>query len=125
MKSLLLGAGSLLLIFTIACGGSSSPSSPTPASPSPGSSSTVSIPNGASFLTTTAFSPDVDDVTVGTTVTWTNNDSTAHTSVSDQPGWDSGSFAPGRSFSFTFSNAGTFTYHCAIHPGMVGTIVVH
>src|SRR5262245_19521924 len=88
MRSLLLGAVSLTLFFTIACSDSSSPSSPTPTpTPPSGSSSTVSIPNGASFLTTTAFNPGVDDIAVGTTVTWTNNDSTAHTSTSDQPGW--------------------------------------
>jgi plastocyanin len=32
--------------------------------------------------------------------------------------------AAGRQFSFTFTRAGTFSYHCAIHPGMVGTVVV-
>jgi plastocyanin len=31
---------------------------------------------------------------------------------------------PGSQFSFTFSTAGTFQYHCAIHPGMVGSVVV-
>jgi plastocyanin len=75
-------------------------------------------------LTTTAFSPDVADVQVGTTVTWTNSDSVAHTSTSDQNGWNSGTVAPGGRFSFTFQNAGTFSYHCAIHPGMIGTVVV-
>jgi plastocyanin len=33
--------------------------------------------------------------------------------------------APGATFSRTFSTAGTFTYHCTIHPGMVGTVSVH
>jgi plastocyanin len=30
---------------------------------------------------------------------------------------------PGGEFSFTFKTAGTFPYHCAIHPGMVGRVV--
>jgi len=126
MTTLRLALASILLIVAAACG-SESPAAPTPApSPGPsGPSSTVSIPNGASFLTTTAFSPDVDDIAVGTTVTWTNSDTTTHTSTSDQPGWNSGSVAPGRQFSFTFQNAGTFSYHCTIHPNMIGTIVVH
>jgi hypothetical protein len=51
--------------------------------------------------------------------------STAHTSTSDQAAWDSGTVAPGGHFSFMFQNAGTFSYHCTIHPGMIGTIVVH
>jgi plastocyanin len=76
-------------------------------------------------LTTTAFNPDVSDVAAGTTVTWTNNDSVAHTSTANGGAWNSGTVAPGGRFSFTFQTAGTFSYHCAIHPGMVGTVVVH
>jgi plastocyanin len=63
-------------------------------------------------------------VTKGTTVTWTNNDNTTHTSVSDSGFWNSGTLAPGASFSMTMANAGTFAYHCSIHPGMVATLTV-
>ena len=121
-------AGSILLMFTSACSSPySSSTSPTPTpSPTPsGPSSSVSIPIGAATLTTTAFSPDVADVAVGTTVTWTNTDSVPHTSTSNETGWDSKTVAPGGRFSSTFLTAGTFSYHCAIHPGMVGTLVVH
>jgi plastocyanin len=38
--------------------------------------------------------------------------------------WDSGSVAPGGTFSMTFPTAGTFPYHCGIHPNMVGTVTV-
>ena len=126
MRSLQFGIAVALLILAIACS-SSSPGSPTPTpSPAPsGSSAAVSIPSGASVLTTTAFSPDLADVQAGTTVTWTNNDNVAHTSTSDGAGWNSGTVAPGGRFSFMFQNPGTFSYHCAIHPGMIGTIVVH
>jgi plastocyanin len=68
--------------------------------------------------------PDQLSVAVGATVTWTNTDAVAHTSTSDAAGWDSGIVAPGGHFSSSFQTAGTFTYHCAIHPGMVGTVVV-
>jgi plastocyanin len=64
------------------------------------------------------------NVAAGTTVTWMNNDTVAHTSTSDALGWNSGIVAPGGQFSFVFPAAGTFSYHCAIHPGMVGTVVV-
>ncbi len=57
-------------------------------------------------------------------MTWKNTDSVAHTSTSDTPGWDSGIVNPGAQFSIGFPTAGTYTYHCAIHPGMVGTVVV-
>jgi plastocyanin len=71
-----------------------------------------------------AFNPADLNVAVGTTVTWMNNDTVAHTSTSDVLGWNSGIVAPGAQFSFVFPAAGTFSYHCAIHPGMVGTVVV-
>jgi plastocyanin len=68
--------------------------------------------------------PDALEVAVGSTVTWTNTDVEAHTSTSDVAGWDSGVVAPGGAFSVAFQTAGTFPYHCAIHPGMVGTVTV-
>jgi len=79
---------------------------------------------GAAALANRAFVPDDLNIAVGTTVTWMNTDSTAHTSTSDASGWNSGVVAPGAQFSFAFQTAGTFPYHCSIHPGMVGTVVV-
>ena len=117
----------LLSISALACGSDySSPSSPTP-SPAPtsgGPSSAVTIPMGAQVLGNRAFTPGDVEVAVGTTVTWTNTDTVSHTSTSDASGWDSGVISPGRQFSFTYQTAGTFPYHCAIHPGMVGTVTV-
>jgi len=84
----------------------------------------VTIPSGAESLGNRAYNPDDVAVAVGTTVTWTNSDSIAHTSTSDANGWNSGIVAPGGRFSFTFQAPGTFSYHCTIHPGMVGTVVV-
>ncbi len=59
-------------------------------------------------------------------MTWVNNDTVPHTATSDTGVWDSGTLNPGQSFSFTFNDAGTFPYHCAIHgaASMSGTIVV-
>ena len=79
---------------------------------------------GAQVLGNRAFTPGDVEVAVGTTVTWTNTDTVSHTSTSDASGWDSGTISPGRQFSFTYQTAGTFPYHCAIHPGMVGTVTV-
>ena len=130
MVSLRLAVVSAILMFAIACGGgySSTPDSPSPTpSPTPtpgGPSSSVSIPAGAQSLGNRAFMPDELDVAVGTTVTWMNTDSISHTSTSDANAWNSGIVAPGGQFSFAFQTAGTFQYHCAIHPGMVGTVVV-
>lgn len=71
-----------------------------------------------------SFQPANLIVPVGTTVTWTNQDSVDHTSTSDTSAWDSGHLGTGQSFSFTFKQPGTFPYHCMIHPYMKGTIVV-
>ncbi|HEX4348096.1 MAG TPA: plastocyanin/azurin family copper-binding protein [Vicinamibacterales bacterium] len=104
-----------------ACGGSSN-SNTNPTSPS--SASGISIVSSASTMTTTAFNPNPMVVAKGTTVTWTNNDTTTHTSTADNGMWSSGGIAPGGTFSTTLQTAGTFTYHCTIHPGMVGTMTV-
>jgi plastocyanin len=129
MLSLRLVVLSTLLMFAIACGGYSSPStSPSPTgtpSPAPGGpSASVTIPVGAVSLGNRAYAPGDLNVAVGTTVTWMNADSVPHTSTSDVNGWNSGTVEPGGQFSFTFQTAGAFQYHCAIHPGMVGSVVV-
>jgi plastocyanin len=128
MFSLRFAVVTIILTSAIACGDSYSPA-PTSPTPSPmatpgGPSSSVLIPVGAASLGNRAFTPDELNVAVGTTVTWMNTDSLAHTSTSDVPGWNSGTVAPGGQFSFAFQSAGTFPYHCMIHPGMVGTVVV-
>jgi plastocyanin len=72
-----------------------------------------------------AFTPAAIKVKVGTTVTWTNNDSIAHTVTADSgDGPNSGNLDPGKSYSFTYKTAGTFSYHCEIHPDMTGTVQV-
>jgi plastocyanin len=63
-------------------------------------------------------------VSTGTTVSWLNSDNTTHTSTSDGNQWSSGDIPPGGRYNFTFTSAGRFTYHCQIHPNMIGTIVV-
>jgi plastocyanin len=126
MSSLRLAVISIVLTSAVACSGSYSSPSPSPSptpSPAPGGPA-ISIPVGASTLTNTAYAPDSLNVDAGSTVTWTNNDSTAHTSTSNAAGWDSGIVQPGGQFSVAFPTAGTFQYHCAIHPGMIGTVVV-
>ena len=72
-----------------------------------------------------AFSPQTVHIAVGGTVTWTNQDSAAHTIVSDT-GSDIGSpsLATGQQYSHTFAAAGPYAYHCGIHPSMTGTVIV-
>jgi len=65
-----------------------------------------------------------DTVTVGTTVTVTNQDNVSHTWTSEDDVFDSGSLGQGESFQFTFDEAGEYTFVCSIHPGMSGSISV-
>ena len=71
-----------------------------------------------------AFDPAAVETTVGTTVTWTNNDSVPHTATDNTGGFQSGKISAGESFSYTFEEAGTFDYFCEYHTGMKATIVV-
>ncbi|MEX0784476.1 MAG: cupredoxin family copper-binding protein [Dehalococcoidia bacterium] len=72
-----------------------------------------------------AFAPASVSVNVGDTVTWTNNDAgIPHTVTADGGAFDSGNMTTGQSFAQTFSAAGTFAYHCNVHPTMTGTVVV-
>ena len=72
------------------------------------------------------FSPGTLTVTLGTTVTWTNRDFDVHTVTADDtpPTFKSAGLDTDDSFSFTFNKAGTYPYHCALHPHMTGKIVV-
>lgn len=72
-----------------------------------------------------AFTPSQITVKKGTTVTWTNNDSTTHTVTADNGnGPSSDNISPGSSYKYTFNDTGSFQYHCTIHPSMRGTVVV-
>jgi plastocyanin len=94
----------------------------------------VSIVPGASSLTDTAFQPNPVQVSVGNTVTWTNNDSQPHTVTSGSNGQPDNKFNsspnfnpllnPGQTFSHTFTEAGDYPYFCMLHPNQVGTVSV-
>jgi plastocyanin len=71
------------------------------------------------------FSPNPIQITAGSTVTWTNSTGPTHTSTSDTGAWNTGNIAPGAtSAAVAFPTAGTFPYHCAIHPSMTGSVIV-
>jgi plastocyanin len=74
-----------------------------------------------------AFSPATLTIKTGTAVTWINQDGAPHQIASD-PGssvqFMSESLANGASYQVTFSQTGTYMYHCSIHPSMKGTIIV-
>lgn len=68
------------------------------------------------------FGPPTVTIRPGTTVVWTNASPTPHTVTGDFA--DSGILQSGDTFAWTFTDAGTFTYICNLHPQMEATIVV-
>jgi len=68
------------------------------------------------------FNPDVVTLLKGSTATWTNKDSATHTVTGS--GFDSGDIASGKSWSHTFSTAGTFEYSCKHHPSMTAKVII-
>lgn len=74
----------------------------------------------------TEFSPENVTVQVGDTVTWVNRDSAVHDSVARDPlvTWNTGYVEPNAEAAFTFTAAATYFYHCRIHPGMTGRVIV-
>jgi plastocyanin len=71
-----------------------------------------------------AFNPLTITVSAGTSITWTNKDAVAHTVTSNTGIFDSGSISTNGTFSYTFNTAGTFPYHCTVHPYMTATVIV-
>ena len=112
----------LVAVALAACSGSSGSAAPTsatsqaPAAPA-GGATDVAIQDFA-------FTPAATTAAAGGKVTWTNNDTTAHTVTFDDGSADSGNLDPGSTFDHTFATAGTFAYHCTIHSQMKGTVTV-
>ncbi|HEY9490728.1 MAG TPA: plastocyanin/azurin family copper-binding protein [Nitrososphaeraceae archaeon] len=95
------------------------------------SSTSVSIVNGASSPSISKpYNPSPLTVKPGTSVTWTNNDSTIHTVTSGLPEqgevgtlFDSSIMSPGKTFTHIFDKTGIFDYSCTLHPFMHGQII--
>jgi len=95
---------------------------------------TISAPDGSGVPgceeTNECYIPYDATVAVGATVTWSNDDTAAHTVTSGNVNagptgvFDSGLFMAGATFEFTFDEAGTYDYFCMVHPWMTGIIHV-
>jgi plastocyanin len=115
----------VLVAVLAACGSSGNSSTSSGTTPA----ATTGAGGGASKVTIAnfAFSPSTITVPVGTTVTWTNNDTVAHNIIStngpsvnasETSTFTSALLDQGKSFSFKFTKAGTFYYECSIHKAM-------
>jgi plastocyanin len=119
--------GPLLLVAAVAiiaasCNGSGPSAYGAPASTA--ATTTAATATNAATIKGFSFQPEVLKVKVGAKVTWTNDDTVAHTVTADTTSFASGNLQPGGSFSFTFTRPGTYAYHCSIHPSMHGSVVV-
>jgi plastocyanin len=71
------------------------------------------------------YAPDDITVKVGTKITWTNHDPTAHTATANNnTSFNTGTINPHQSRTVTFTKVGTYPYHCVFHAFMTGTVTV-
>ena len=70
------------------------------------------------------FSPKSLSIARGTTVTWVNRDDVPHTVKSTEKKFKSGTLDTDDTYSFTFTEPGTYPYFCTVHPHMTGEIIV-
>jgi plastocyanin len=115
-RSLPLLVGVVAAALVAGCGGGAHDT--TASAPSGGTRSSISIRDFK-------FSPDPISVRSGARVQVTNSDSAPHSVTADDgKSFDSGTVQPGASGSIQAPGAGTYAYHCTIHPFMTGTLVV-
>lgn len=107
------------------------PSGQTPGTPTPPPATSPTTPSEQTpgtpakvTISGFAFNPAQLEITVGTTVTWNNNDQATHTVTARDNSFNSGDMPNGASFSHTFEQSGAFEYYCQYHPYMVGKITV-
>lgn len=108
--------------------GTSSSTGTNTGSTSQGGTSTsvaTSSKNIAMDIKNFAFGLTPLTVSVGTKITWTNQDTAPHT-VTSVTGTElnSAKLAKGQSYSHTFTKAGTYDYYCTVHPNMKATVIV-
>jgi plastocyanin len=118
-------AAALVAATGLLLGGASAAGATTQATAAPGlagkAATATMVP-----IEKNAFMPPALTVTEGQIVTWTNEDDVPHTvtTTSAPVTFDSGTFAKGKSFSYTFTQPGTYHYYCAVHPDMTGEVTV-
>jgi plastocyanin len=109
------------------------PTSPPSATPTPASSQTATVnvgQGGGNAFMDQASGTTTTTIRAGGTVNWVWVSGFHSTTSGSCPGacnpdgqWDSGTRSSG-SFSHTFSQAGSFPYHCSVHGAMMRGIVV-
>lgn len=128
--SVALGLFSMLTLA--ACGGGAASTAPSAAASAPAASTAAEPPCAPSTATGTVavsikdftFTPSAITAKVGDVIAFTNDDTPNHTATLDEGDCGTESLATGASEGLTFTAAGTYPFHCAIHSRMTGTITV-
>jgi plastocyanin len=121
-RRILVALGGVALVFA-ACsssGGSAPPASVTGTACAPATGSGTVAVSVKDF----AFDPTAISAKVGDTVTFTNAGAAPHNATLDAGGCATPDIQAGSTGSLKFSAAGTYPFHCTIHPQMKGTITV-
>ncbi len=110
-------------LLAVGCGGGGSSMPPTSGTPTGGTTGGSSSSPLVITIANMSFSPNAMAVKAGETVVWKNNDTMAHTATQDQGAFDTGSIPPGgTSKPILISDTSKLTYHCSVHPGMIGVL---
>jgi plastocyanin len=126
---ILMAALSVLLtvgVLAASCsGGTTATTATTPTTTGTAATTAGGGAGGAQVvMKNTAFDPATVTIKAGDSVTWTNQDPMNHTVIADNGEFKSSDLGQGATFTFKFDKAGTYPYHCSIHPSMTGTVVV-
>ncbi len=119
MGFLLILCSSILLVFCSKGSSNSNGDNSNNNNPPPTTSGNAVLISGMQFGTTSLA------VKAGTTVTWTNNDHMTHTVTADDGSFTSGDLNYRDTYSHTFSNVGTYNYHCKYHSNMKANVVAN
>jgi plastocyanin len=125
-----LAAGAILLLAACSSGGATTAPSAEPTaaeeSAAAGAACVESAAAGEVAVTIKDFNFDPAEIqaSVGQTITFTNGDSAPHTATLDDGSCTTPNITNGGSDGLTFNAAGTYPFHCDVHPNMKGTITV-
>src|SRR5262249_35490614 len=134
-------------LIAVSCGGgggsSAAPAAPTATTGNTSDTGSTSVVGILGERGVQSFTPNPITAKVGQKIAWRNQDGIVHRIVQDSAGntnndhrygpgssagdgvFDTGETAPGAtSGAMALTTTGTIRYHCAIHPTMVGSIVV-
>ena len=116
----------LTILLTVACGSDAGPTAPAP--PADAATANAYILPGAVSLGAGAFGDHPLVIYKGERLRWRNVDGVEHNLEGDTPSLPefvtTGLLVPGGEQSFVMNTLGTMTFHCTIHPQMVGTLIV-